>query len=142
MKICIKCKEKKSEDQFHNKSGRSKLQPRCKECMRIYQREHYRKNKSKYLDDKAARIAAVRSTIDSLKTGPCVDCGNSYMPFAMDFDHRFDKEFNISNAGRITTSIERILKEIAKCDLVCATCHRIRTFNRMGALGIEPSPTS
>lgn len=63
-----------------------------------------------------------------LKAAPCVDCGGSFLPCAMDFDHRdpAEKSFQISNAeGK---SKERILAEIAKCDLVCANCHRVRTW--------------
>src|SRR5262249_2796711 len=41
------------------------------------------------------------------------------------------KFFNISVAGGQTRlSWERIAEEIAKCDVVCANCHRIRTHER------------
>ncbi len=44
----------------------------------------------------------------------------------MDFDHvRGKKLFNIAN-GRYRTW-KSVIIEIAKCDLVCANCHRIRT---------------
>lgn len=29
-------------------------------------------------------------------------------------------------------NIERLREEIAKCEVVCACCHRIRTFARLG----------
>jgi hypothetical protein len=47
----------------------------------------------------------------------------------MDFDHRdpSTKGFTVSRmVGRAT--IEAILAEIAKCDIVCANCHRERTM--------------
>ena len=73
-----------------------------------------------------------KQKLDTLKSEPCMDCGNSYPPFAMDFDHileRGPKVFAISRADNYTW--QNVLDEIAKCDLVCATCHRIRTYNRL-----------
>jgi len=49
----------------------------------------------------------------------------------MDFDHRPSevKEHGVTRMiGRAGT--ERILREVAKCDIVCANCHRARTFER------------
>ena len=64
------------------------------------------------------------------KNKPCMDCGQSYPPHVMDFDHRPDQEksFGVSR-GKIKP-IEAVLAEIAKRDLVCANCHRIRTYLR------------
>lgn len=68
--------------------------------------------------------------MESLKNKPCMDCGNSYPPECMDFDHTSDnKEFNVSKRRR--ASKRKILEEIAKCELVCANCHRIRTKHRI-----------
>jgi hypothetical protein len=51
----------------------------------------------------------------------------------MDFDHRGEVE-KTGNIGSLVSqayfTIERLKKEIDKCDLVCANCHRIRTYNR------------
>ena len=61
-----------------------------------------------------------------LKTHPCVDCKNPD-PRVLDFDHQRDKSFNIGKAissGHV--SWEVILKEIEKCEVRCANCHRIR----------------
>lgn len=69
-----------------------------------------------------------RNWLNSLKSAPCMDCGGVFPPECMDFDHvRGVKFFNISNICR---SMESLLHEIAKCDLVCANCHRIRTAKR------------
>jgi len=50
----------------------------------------------------------------------------------MQFDHRpdEDKKENISDLVGLEVKWETILKEIAKCDLVCANCHAIRTYTR------------
>jgi hypothetical protein len=47
----------------------------------------------------------------------------------MDFDHvRGEKLNNVSDMVRGPT--EALLSEIAKCELVCAVCHRNRTTDR------------
>jgi hypothetical protein len=68
--------------------------------------------------------------IHSLKDGPCMDCHSSFPYWCMDFDHvRGVKLVNVSRM--VSGSRDRILAEVAKCDLVCACCHRSRTANRM-----------
>lgn len=68
-----------------------------------------------------------------LKAAPCLDCGNNFPPVAMDFDHAHGKKkFNIALARDKPKHV--ILKEIEKCDLICACCHRIRTARRGDAL--------
>jgi hypothetical protein len=48
----------------------------------------------------------------------------------MDFDHR-DPSTKVRAVTRmINGSIERMLAEAAKCDIVCANCHRLRTFEQ------------
>jgi hypothetical protein len=49
----------------------------------------------------------------------------------MQFDHRpgEGKSFDVASAVR-GYSRKRILAEIAKCDLVCANCHAVRTYRR------------
>lgn len=71
--------------------------------------------------------------VDDLKRGrPCVDCGGTFDPVAMDFDHLdgASKSSGISQMVRGGWSMERVLTEIAKCELVCANCHRVRTRDR------------
>lgn len=61
----------------------------------------------------------------------CMDCKQQFPPFILEFDHRpgETKLFNISSA-RSTRTTEEIDTEVAKCDLVCANCHRFRTWSR------------
>lgn len=66
---------------------------------------------------------------------PCMDCDGVFDFIAMDFDHRPEetKEFGIGELGQYTATPDRLAKvekEIAKCDLVCSNCHRVRTKNR------------
>lgn len=68
--------------------------------------------------------------VDKLKSAPCTDCNQSYLPCQMDFDHR-PNEIKIDDINHLVWRKEEILlAEIAKCDLVCANCHRLRTWKR------------
>lgn len=60
----------------------------------------------------------------------CVDCGIKNH-IVLDFDHLRDKKYNVSRMIHDGFSWKSILKEINKCEVVCANCHRIRTHNRL-----------
>ena len=60
----------------------------------------------------------------------CADCGVSYPPYVLDFDHLKDKSFGISRALQLGLELDKIKQEVKKCEIVCANCHRIRTYNR------------
>lgn len=68
--------------------------------------------------------------IADAKAKPCADCGRIFPTVCMDFDHRPNsgKKFNLSGAR--DRNLESIKAEIAKCDVVCACCHRIRSAAR------------
>lgn len=78
-----------------------------------------------------------REWIWSFKKRPCEDCGVTYPPYVMQFDHRdpAEKKFNLSTGEKHTR--QEVLAEIAKCDVVCANCHAARTFERMLQAKIE-----
>lgn len=66
----------------------------------------------------------MRSTLHLLKSFPCVDCGGTFHPAAMEFDHvRGSKKFNI---GVKAMSRPDLIEEMAKCELRCANCHATR----------------
>ena len=64
-----------------------------------------------------------------VKSG-CLDCGENN-PIVLDFDHIHNKKYNVSRMIHDGFSWAAIKKEIAKCEVVCANCHRIRTHNRL-----------
>jgi hypothetical protein len=79
---------------------------------------------------KEANRRIVRPLIDAIKDRPCADCGLRFPPICMDFDHRdpTTKLENVSILYGNGAAWERIRAEIDKCDVVCANCHRIRTW--------------
>jgi len=87
-------------------------------------------NRDKQLAYFKERGQQYRAWIDSLKAGqPCLDCGDSFPPFVMEYDHvQGDKRFGIGKM--MNHKSERVLAEMAKCDLVCCACHRVRSHAR------------
>jgi hypothetical protein len=90
-------------------------------------------NRERYIADAVRRrtaLAADRATylIEFFASHPCVDCGESD-PVVLEFDHLEDKSFNIAKGLR-DRSWAALVDEIAKCDVVCANCHRRRTAVR------------
>lgn len=136
MKFCNNCKQSKAFTEFSAKG--KKLQSHCKVCQRKRSQTWYSKNKEirrATLNARCKKLAAeAREWVDAYKTAhPCVDCNKYYHPWQMDFDHLTDKLFNISRAVKDGQTLARIKEEIGKCELVCANCHRNRTyFRRVG----------
>lgn len=64
--------------------------------------------------------------IDFLSSCSCVDCGVDDWR-VLEFDHQGDKVANVSQLVSEAVALHRIEAEIAKCDVVCANCHRRRT---------------
>lgn len=75
------------------------------------------------------RQARIREHVNAVKMARgCVDCGFKDHPAALDFDHvRGVKLLNVSAAK----SIAQADAEIAKCEVRCANCHRIKTWERI-----------
>jgi hypothetical protein len=77
------------------------------------------------------RMDAIREWMDSYKLERgCKVCGWREHPVGLDFAHRDrkTKEFNLAETRRAGWSLARVQREAAKCDILCATHHRIATF--------------
>lgn len=133
-KFCNGCQTSKLISEFWIKHN--KLQARCKECQKVYHKQHYKDNIENYKDRAKKRnqkiVESVRKFIQEQKDKPCQDCGTKYPYYVMDFDHRpgEKKIFNLAKIARVKPSLDLVIEEIAKCDVVCSNCHRIRTYNR------------
>lgn len=132
---CNKCKALKTITEFPIRTG-AKRHGICKECFRAYSRTHYKKYRQRYLDRAAAQRAELIAWVRNLKKStPCADCKLHFPYYVMDFDHLDgdEKAFGIAIAIQHSYSWRRLRAEIEKCEIVCANCHRIRTFQRMMA---------
>ncbi len=78
---------------------------------------------------KTKKLIEFRDWLFVLKSNPCMDCTRTYPSVAMDFDHvRGEKHSEVTDMWSWSRS--KVLAEIAKCELVCANCHRVRTYTR------------
>jgi hypothetical protein len=78
------------------------------------------------------RRTEIRAAISEAKAVPCTDCHVEYPPFVMQFDH-LDPAVKLFNIGSFTNqTMDQVRAEIAKCEVVCANCHALRTFTRAG----------
>jgi hypothetical protein len=134
VKTCKKCQQEKNELDFHRrilKSGNVIQQPYCKICSSSARKKYYITNSQKEKSYDRLRKKELLAFIQNIKKNPCVDCGNLFPPYCMDFDHISDKKFSIADGiNKHGFSKEKLLIEIKKCEIVCACCHRIRTHNR------------
>ena len=72
-----------------------------------------------------------RQFLDAYKTERgCVDCGYDKHPAALEFDHLPGSDKLAPVGNLVLASMERLMAEILKCEIVCANCHRIRTTER------------
>jgi hypothetical protein len=109
----------------------------CRTCKANYDRE-YRKRPEVAARRKWQVKAANQRMMDrnkaivvKAKSVPCTDCGGTFPVCCMDFDHREPhlKSHTISHMTLVTEAALRA--EMAKCDVVCANCHRIRTWHQL-----------
>jgi hypothetical protein len=130
-KRCGCCGELKPTSEFHRKrNARDGLQHRCKPCNIDGAKRFHAENPEHCRSRIAAWIRLVdrenqQRALDYLLAHPCVDCGETD-PVVLDFDHRRDKEFTVSQVLHGHVRWEVVEAEIAKCEVRCANCHRRR----------------
>ena len=122
-------------DAFHRWSRGDGRQPWCKTCRKAYDAAYWQRTKHRPHRRKD-RSDAFRAWYERLKSRPCADCGATFPPAVMHWDH-LPGTSKGGDVGRIATRHNRaaVLAEIAKCELVCANCHAVRTGLRRAASG-------
>lgn len=108
--------------------------PENRERQRINRKKWYEKNKETERAKAIVRSKISRDEIskkyNEYKLGlKCCECGFSH-PAALEFHHTdpTKKDFNPSEKNKFITW-ERFLKEVEKCIVLCANCHRIHHYN-------------
>lgn len=141
MKRCSQCKQEKPETEFHrNRTRGDGLRTICKQCAYaravIYRKTHRAEfnarakarywrtqhkareyNHTSWTRMNAARQSMVRLVMDAY---PC-SCGESRYP-CLDF-HHIDPTSKSATVAAIRTC-KATFKEILKCTVLCANCHR------------------
>lgn len=137
-KRCYKCGTTKPLDGFHkNRRQRDGFQNYCKDCARERNHQYYldtpERNGQRRASSDRIREAARDFIWEYLSSHPCVDCGIAD-PRVLEFDHvRGEKSYDVSAMVRRSMGVATIEAEVEKCDVRCANCHRIITFERAGS---------
>ena len=133
-KRCIRCGEEKELGDFHRRGdGR---QSWCKTCCRDWDAAyHQRRRPIRMVQKRLLRQQRCLWLSDYKSSRPCTDCGGFFHPAAMTFDHLpgSAKRDNVSDLLRAYHQ-NVAMEEIAKCELVCANCHAVRTADRRRAV--------
>ncbi len=132
---CTRCLEEKAITEFNFKDKRrGKRQVYCRACMRELIQMHYQAHQAYYI--RKARKRTVRITheqrewiLNYLELHPCIDCGETD-PRCLDFDHIRGKKIEAVSRMIGSYSWKAIEKEISKCEVRCANCHRKRHAKR------------
>ena len=113
MKKCTKCGASKSLDEYGFRTIKSVRYTRneCKPC-RVEVR-------------KKIRLERREEFLVYKKTLSCVNCGHSDYR-VLDFHHaNDDKDKGVSELVQQGYSMEKIMAEVSKCEVLCANCHRV-----------------
>lgn len=129
-KFCSTCNKDLPKNNFRiNKTKKDGLQSQCIACRKAYNQEHYKKNKKSYINKAKKSNEKMVKWYNDLKSSlKCQQCGEDH-PACLHFHHRSpeEKEFNISS--NVKTGKTKLLKEINKCDVLCANCHAKVHYN-------------
>lgn len=142
---CGLCFASKPLTEFHRRGDR--YQSWCKSCRKTYDAGYHAGRRELRMTQKRERIARLIEWMRQAKSKPCADCGGRFHPAAMQFDHLpgILKRLDVATLVR-RGSIGLARAEIAKCEIVCANCHAMRTFMRRERAredaGVDTSPQS
>lgn len=106
-----------------------------REYHKAYMKERYKADPDYFKQAARRQNEKLKAYVDQVRDVPCMDCRNKFPVVCMDFDHR-DADDKLTEVSRLIRmgSMKKLKEEIAKCDVVCSNCHRIRTANRRIAL--------
>ena len=145
-KYCNKCSQSLDVERFYKNSAGGLRTP-CKSCSNNSGKAWKNKNYDTYLPKLRLReqlqTKSKRVFVDTIKTSMgCIDCGYNENPIALEFDHVKDiKTKGISAMIASHANTEAILEEIAKFEVRCACCHRIKTKKDLDFRKNEKTPT-
>lgn len=132
MKRCGGCDTEKPITEFgNNRSKPDGLQSSCKKCRVTYNKAHYEKTKHKHKESRAESRERLRhrnrqKMLEYLEGKVCEQCGFSDIR-ALEFDHLTPGTKKNGVSALMSFGWSTVLKEIQKCRILCANCHRIHT---------------
>ena len=129
MRICNDC-----EIEYEDYGQRTN---KCRDCKNKYDREwHSKRSKeskeARHRQQMLRKAKLQQKVYDYQKGNSCEDCGDTRVQ-VLQFDHinPEEKEDTISNMVKNGISEKKIFEEIAKCRVLCANCHIMRTAEQL-----------
>lgn len=138
-KTCTRCGEIKLITKFckDKRSPNGYINP-CLSCAAANQKSRYnskkfgakmrKRNRSNLIKARKRNRQFIKNYLSSRL---CVDCGEKRW-VVLEFDHIANKKHAISIMVGKGFSIASIEKELSKCEVRCANCHRIKTYKQLG----------
>ena len=128
---CARCNQTKTADEMTNDSHSKsfhKKSSHCKTCAALYRKKRieifgYKPSKT---SKQKQRQRILRNKIKSIqyKGGKCTKCGYNKSVYSLGFHHINPSQKEYDPASLMGYSWKNIVKELDKCILVCANCHR------------------
>lgn len=119
---CLECKKEKPLREFLPTYA---MRRRCKDCHKALVARWRSSSKPAADAIKARSYQRAAQTVRAVKDRPCSSCGTHYPPYVLDYHHTGGKSANVSSLYE--KSRDRLAREIEKCVLLCANCHRDET---------------
>ena len=136
MKTCSQCQQEKPESAFGpDKKATGGLRRNCNTCKNETYKLWWHEKSGK--EKRAATIQRDHDYVyNLLQHSQCADCGDTRWE-VLEFDHvKGEKKNNIATMIHKGYALSTIQEEIDKCQVVCASCHRLRTYRRSGTRGL------
>jgi NAD-dependent dihydropyrimidine dehydrogenase PreA subunit len=98
-------------------------------CANCHRKRHWEGEKARPPKYDTERARARKEAAVRYLGGSCFDCGENFPYYVFEFHHR-DAASKQDNFRRVRNRAwETVLEELAKCDLLCANCHRKRHWD-------------
>ena len=130
--LCRRCGKRQPPSEFHL-SSKYGHQPWCKSCRRGYDASYWKRTRETRVHFRRLRQVELERWHRSLKRmTPCADCGGHFHHAAMHWDHLPGQPKRLEVSTLVHRGSRRAaIHEMTKCELVCANCHAVRTYERV-----------
>lgn len=120
---CSRCGEDKPATDFYYRRTEARHHAYCRACHNAYTQERFKRRKLRAIEHLGGR---------------CSDCGGAFHPSVFEFHHRDPGSKDLTGNQIKRGAWARVVRELDKCDLLCANCHRLRHWQHDRLDGDSP----